>query len=89
MAVMEQTGLFRYYLPLKKHSLFIQAEAGGSILFEDRESFMVFSGGLAAGWRITLKDNFYIEPFARGGYPFGWGAGIMTGITTKRNEVKE
>jgi hypothetical protein len=50
---------------------------------------MVFSGGLAAGWRITLKDNFYIEPFVRGGYPYGWGAGIMAGITTYNKEARE
>jgi len=39
-------------------------------------------GGLRIGYRFLpgAKRNVYIEPFARGGYPFAWGAGLMVGI---------
>jgi len=80
MITMEQCALLRFYLPINKHGLFIQAEAGGSILFEDEKSDFVFIGGIATGWRFKIGKNWYIEPFGRGGYPFVWGAGLVTGI---------
>ena len=71
--------LFRYYLPLKKQGPFVQAEAGTIIFFEDGINYPWFSGGLAAGWRITFKENWYLEPAARGGYPHIWGFSIAAG----------
>jgi hypothetical protein len=36
-------------------------------------------GGFRAGYRFIL-GGFYIEPYIRAGYPFLFGAGLMTGI---------
>jgi len=80
LSTFEQAGFFRFYLPFKKQELFLQAEAGGSIFFEDSESYLLFLGGIAAGWRLGIGKNWYIEPAARCGYPFVWGAGLNVGI---------
>jgi hypothetical protein len=79
LTVMEQAGFFRFYLPLKKQGPFLQAEAGGSIFFEDNDSYLMFSGGIAAGWRFRIGKNWYVEPTARCGYPFVWGARLSFG----------
>ena len=79
MATVEQAGLFRFYLPLKIRGPFLQAEAGGGIVFEDKENYFCFAGGIAAGWRIGIGKNLYVEPAGRFGYPFIWGAGISIG----------
>ena len=83
---MEQSGLLRFYLPLNKQGLFLQAEAGSSIFFEDNESHFYFLGGVTAGWRFVIKESFYIEPYVRGGFPFIWGGGLNAGIKLFREE---
>ncbi|MCL2212138.1 MAG: OmpA family protein, partial [Treponema sp.] len=89
----EAAAFFRYYFPFKKRGLFAQAEAGLALLFEYGYTFTAFTGGLRAGWRFNIKDRFYIEPSARLGYPYVWGAGVMVGINfnikTKPKEEKK
>ena len=85
ITVMEDTGFFRWY-PLNKFGLFIQAELGTMIYFEDSNSSPAFQGGFAAGWRFLFPQNsgagmnFYLEPYVRGGYPYLWGGGILMGV---------
>ena len=78
ITITEDSGFLRIY-PLGKANLFLQAELGAVIYFEDDKSYSSPLGGLAAGWRINIGRNFYLEPAVRGGYPYIWGAGLMAG----------
>jgi len=80
LTTIEPLAFFRYYLPLPKKGLFAQAEVGGTFLFELDEVFPAFSGGIAVGWRFDFNRDIYIEPMARFGYPFRWGAGLKVVI---------
>jgi len=82
---MEQSGLLRFYLPFNKQGLFLQAAAGSSIFFTDNKSNFYLLGCITAGARFTFKENFYIEPYARGGYPFTWGCGLNAGFKFSEN----
>jgi len=77
---LEPRAFFRYYLPFKIDGLFAQAEFGTSIFIEEDSAYPAVSGGIAAGWRYLINQNFYIEPYLRAGYPFIWGAGLTGGI---------
>jgi len=83
VTTLEPAGFFRYYfsrlLPLPLGVLFVQAELGGSLFFEDGEMYPSFYGGLAAGWRYTVWQGLYLEPVVRGGYPNLWGVGLSVG----------
>jgi outer membrane protein OmpA-like peptidoglycan-associated protein len=79
VSTLETAAFFRWYLPLPVKGFFIQADLGGSFIFEDGENYPVFLGGLSAGWRYVFKNNLYIEAAVRGGYPFVWGAGLSVG----------
>jgi hypothetical protein len=81
ISTLETSALFRYYLPLPISGFFVQADLGGAFFFEGDRSFPAFLGGLTAGWRYDVGNTWYIEPFARGGYPFIWGVGIQAGIS--------
>jgi outer membrane protein OmpA-like peptidoglycan-associated protein len=80
VSAFEPVAFFRYYLPLPIKGFFAQAEAGGIVFFEYGERFPAFFAAAAGGWRYTFKNNFYIEPTIRGGYPIGIGIGITAGI---------
>ena len=77
---LETSALFRYYLPVKVSGFFVQADLGASIFFENGGSYPAFLGGLTAGWRYR-GNHWFIEPFARGGYPFIWGVGLQAGTS--------
>jgi len=79
MTVMEDAVFFRYY-PLETFRLFIQAELGTVIFFDEGKSSPSIMGGLAVGWHIPLGNNFYVEPIVRAGYPFLWSTGVMVGF---------
>ena len=93
--VTEGMALVRCYIPGRNpwqgeyHSgFFVQADAGVHNITEDNvfmyegENLLRFLGGLRMGYRFLLgaSRHFYLEPYARGGYPFLWGAGLMAGI---------
>jgi len=52
------------------------------VFMYEGDTLLRFMGGLRLGYRFLLGKRrfFYLEPYARGGYPFAWGAGIMAGI---------
>ena len=76
----EPLAFFRYYLPLGIPGFFAQLEMGASVFIEDDKGYPAFSVGAAAGWRFQITNIFYIEPYARAGYPFVWGAGLTAGM---------
>jgi len=79
--VLEAAPFLRWYFAGLRHTgLFVQADAGFSFIMEETNRFPMFMGGLRAGYRLPLGSSFYIEPFARGGYPFVFGAGLTAGI---------
>ena len=83
---MEQCGLLRFYLPLKTQGPFLQTEAGGSVFFTNKNSEFFFLGGVSMGWQIVIKKSWYVEPVARFGYPFIWGAGLNMGCKFQINK---
>ena len=82
LIVLENAAFFRYY-PIKNMGLFLQADLGATVLFENEKAKPVFLGGLLVGWRFNFGKFFYLEPSARGGYPFIWGAGLTAGVKIK------
>ena len=61
---------------------FIQLEGGAVFGLKEREPsklFMYALGEAAFGYRFTI-NNFFIEPYLRGGYPVIWAIGISGGI---------
>ena len=86
LTAVEAAALLRRYFGAK--GFFLQADAGALFYLEAayREERLrtLFSGGLRAGFRIPLGampsgTAFYIEPYARGGYPFIFSAGVIAG----------
>jgi len=61
---------------------FIQLEGGAVFGLKESEPsklFMYALGEAAFGYRFTI-NNFFIEPYLRGGYPVIWAIGISGGI---------
>ena len=93
--VAEGMAFIRCYFPGRNpwqreyHSgFFAQADAGAHYIAEDNvhmykgDTLLRPMGGLRAGYRFLLGASryFYLEPYARGGYPFMWGAGLALGV---------
>lgn len=76
---LEAEGFVRFILPLRSLQVFTQGGAGLSWIFiyEGNTAIPLFGGAL--GVRIPL-GAFYIEPAARFGFPFLWGAGLSAGV---------
>ena len=80
--------LFRWnfydFLKIKKRDsgFFIQLEGGAVFGLKESETsklFMYALGEAAFGYRFTI-NNFFIEPYLRGGYPVIWAIGISGGF---------
>jgi len=86
----EAAGFFRWYflrgLPKAAgflKNIFAQADLGlwaGNDIYSEAVKFL---GGVSAGIRFKLPGNFYIEPYARFGYPFLFGVGVTAGYRFK------
>jgi LysM repeat protein len=80
-AAIEPAAMFRWYFWGKNHTgFFAQADAGVFIYMENEQPIPLFLGGARAGYRLPLGRMFYVEPYARGGYPFAFGIGVNAGI---------
>jgi len=78
---LETAGMFRWYIFSQNHSgFFAQADAGVFLYMENERTVPKFLGGLRAGVRLPLSHSFYIEPYAREGYPFAFGIGVIAGM---------
>jgi outer membrane protein OmpA-like peptidoglycan-associated protein len=81
LTALEGAALFRwYFLSVNNLRLFAQADAGVFLYMESEEIEPMFLGGGRIGLRLPLGQSWYIEPYARGGYPFAYGVGINAGI---------
>ena len=82
ITAVEAAAMLRRYFGSK--GFFAQADAGALFYLEAayREERLrtLFSGGLRAGFRVPLGAMFYIEPYARGGYPFIFSTGVIGGM---------
>jgi hypothetical protein len=84
--VTELAALLRWYIPGRGHrGLFVQTEAGYNMIFEDgyegdEKLPLPFVAGLRVGYRLRLGSSFFLEPYARGGYSFFFGAGLIGGF---------
>lgn len=86
--VLELGFLLRFYLlgSLSYTGPFLQLSGGQSLFLRGEDSLSIpaqwgtIYGSMEAGWRFPLKNDFFIEPFIRGGYPFMYGGGISTGV---------
>ena len=77
----ESAAMFRWYVfGDNRAGLFAQADAGLFLYMEDVETKPMFLGGLRAGYRLPLGAMFYVEPYARGGYPFVFSVGVNAGM---------
>jgi len=86
----EAAGFFRAYLFRGLPDLsgflmniFAQADLGVWTGTDSHSEAVKFLGGGSLGMRIPLPGNFYIEPYARFGYPFLVGGGVTAGYLFK------
>jgi len=84
---LELSVLLRFYLQkiFTCSGPFIQVSCGQVLFYKrDEISFPTLWGSIYGsidfGWRLILKDKYFIEPFIRGGYPFLYGGGFAAGI---------
>jgi hypothetical protein len=83
IGVQELGVLFRMFIPGGEHrGFFLQADFGGYFAQKQNETGVEYSymimGGIRGGYRL-LFGQFYIEPYARAGYPFIFGVGVLRG----------
>lgn len=76
----EALAFVRYYLLRFKTPapLFVQAGAGLITLFEDGRSVSSVLADASVGVRFPF-NRFYAEPYIRGGWPTGFGFGLVVG----------
>jgi hypothetical protein len=77
---LEAGAIARFVLPVKSLEFFAHGGIGisGIFFYAYRTPRLLGEGGV--GVRIPLPlNNFYIEPAARFGHPFFWGAGVTVG----------
>jgi hypothetical protein len=67
-----------YFYDLFGGRIFAQADLGATLILEGEQLRPLALGGLALGIRFPL-GAWFVEPYARGGYPFMWGAGVNGG----------
>jgi hypothetical protein len=76
----EASLFLRLYLyKLGLGGAFTQIGYGISSFQEDELRRKAFLIDYSAGFRLFFLGGFYAELYVRSGYPFKWGAGIMTG----------
>ncbi|MDR2394759.1 MAG: hypothetical protein LBD93_11500 [Treponema sp.] len=61
--------------------LFLQEDMGIRLASDDFQITPAFLGGISLGFRYAFKyQDYYVEPYVRGGYPFMFGVGLRGGI---------
>jgi len=81
LTAVEAAGMFRWYIFSENRTgFFAQADGGLFLYMEDVKAKPMALGGLRLGIRIPLGAMFYIEPYARGGYPFAFSVGMSAGM---------
>lgn len=89
LTAIEAAAMLRRYFG-SKGFFFAQADAGALFYLEAayraEKIRTLFSGGLRAGVRLPIGSLWYIEPYARGGYPFIFSVGVIAGIRFPHKE---
>ena len=81
LTAVEAAGTFRWYVFSENRTgVFAQADGGLFLYMEDVKVKPMALGGLRVGFRLPLGAMFYIEPYARGGYPFAFSIGMSAGM---------
>ncbi|MCL2069585.1 MAG: hypothetical protein FWH19_01190 [Treponema sp.] len=81
MEALELSILARSYIDKNRRlGTFIQGEMGAFIIFEEEGITPMPLLGFHLGYRHLLTRLFYLEPYGRLGYPFGFGIGLTAGI---------
>ncbi|GMO63035.1 MAG: hypothetical protein Ta2A_09980 [Treponemataceae bacterium] len=86
-----------YFAEAKAVEFFAQVEGGvtvnwlsGYVVYEKFGKVdLGFWAGAEVGTRINVNKVFYIEPFAGGGYPFVWAAGVAFGFKFESKKPQE
>ncbi|MDR3114162.1 MAG: hypothetical protein LBU25_01420 [Treponema sp.] len=61
--------------------LFLQEDMGIRLTSDNFEFTPAFLGGVSLGFRYAFKyQDYYVEPYVRGGYPFVFGVGLRGGV---------
>jgi outer membrane protein OmpA-like peptidoglycan-associated protein len=77
-----------YFVSTKGIEFFFQGDAGLLITLQPLDPLKsrgAPSAGLTLGTRIFLPGGWYLEPYARGGYPYLGGAGLLMGFSPARH----
>ena len=79
----EPQGFSRYYISppflVPNAGIFLELQGGAALINVSGDYKNVCSAGGEFGYRFVM-NQFYIEPYLRGGYPFITGAGLSAGI---------
>jgi hypothetical protein len=70
----------RYFLYPSGLTVFLQGDMGASFIFADSLVYTKILGGISGGIRIW-RENFFLEPHGRLGYPFVFGLGVTGGYS--------
>jgi len=87
LSVIEFSYIVRYF-PFganKNTGLFLQIMGGPSLVnrfgnFSIPAITGAMTAGFCLGWRFLFNDKWFLEPAARGGYPYMFGAGLSAGV---------
>ena len=80
---LELSALFRWYFArggAAREGWFAQANIGGSLVRMEGDAPLALVAEARAGFRRPLGERFFIEPYARVGFPVLLGAGVVGGI---------
>lgn len=87
----EGGGFVRFMLPLWGLRFFAEAGAGVSwiFLYEGNMAVPLYGGALGVRIPLGARGGIYLEPAARVGVPFLWGAGVSIGKDFSTGRGKE
>ena len=77
----EAIPYFRWYVLRGGYTgVFAQVDLGFSFILEETNNYPMMHTGLRGGYRMPIGDKYYVEAFARFGYPFFYGIGVIGGM---------
>ena len=81
MSSVEPMVYIRGYLPkFFNRGFFAQFDTGMFVMIDSEEVVPMPLVGIRSGYRLHFGTSFYAEPYARFGYPFAFGFGVIGGL---------
>jgi len=81
---LELSALFRWYFArcggAAREGWFAQTNLGGMLIRADGDAPLALVAEARAGFRQPMGTNFFIEPYARVGFPVLLGVGVVGGV---------